>query len=100
MKYNKTYILDILAIIFLTFIFLFPIYIGGINDEEGLRVPILSTKLVLSSWQNLSYNFWTNRLGLGIPLPFSHDLTMHPLSIFFLSDDLYLPVSFFYTFHI
>jgi len=100
MKYNKTYILDILAIIFLTFIFLFPIYIGGINDEEGLRVPILSTKLVLSSWQNLSYNFWTNRLGLGIPLPFSHDLTMHPLSMLFLSDDFYLPVSFFYTFHI
>ena len=99
LKYNRAYAIDLFVVVLFTLFLLLPFYVGGSNDDEGLWVSILSTKLVLSSWHDLAPPFWTNQLGFGIPLPFSHDFTLHPLSMLFLLDNLYIAVSLLYTVH-
>jgi hypothetical protein len=97
---SRTFYIDSLFIMMLVVLFLLPLYIGGgPPDDEQLLTFGISTKHALLSWMDMHYHFWTNQLGLGMPQPFNNSLSHHPLSPFFLLDDLFIPVSALYTIH-
>jgi len=97
---SRAFYKDSLFVMMLVVLFLLPLYIGGgPPDDEQLFTFGISTKHALLSWMDMHYHFWTNQLGLGIPQPFNNCLSHHPLSPLFLLDDLFIPVSVFYTVH-
>ena len=88
-----------MAISLFVLLLLIPFYVGGTVDEEQLSTSGISTKHTLLAWLDLNYHFWINRVGLGVPQPFSSTLAFHPLSPLFLLNDFFIPISVIYTFH-
>jgi hypothetical protein len=69
-----------MAIVAASVLYLSAGFLIGVNpDEEDYRHTIPSTIVAAQAASRGELAFWTSDLGLGVPQPFGHSLSMHPL---------------------
>ena len=94
-KYN-TNIFYFIAIFFITFIVLIPFHFGDFPNFEGWNTAIFSNVAFAEALFSGEYLVWTDKLGLGMPMPVNPNQIHHPLVLLFGLTSPSIAISVFY----